>query len=226
MTNHDEQRLRARFESLGVRPIERLQLTDNHTVMVSFNRRRELRVHRGYADAPDDVLRAIVRFVAPGTPQEQRRAARREIIAYHGVVDRPGPPPRRRERARPADAPLVSRLESEFAELNARHFDAGLPAIPIRLSARMRTRLGHLTLDRDGRPTEITISRQHLARHEWAEVTGTLLHEMVHLWQCANGHAVDHGTTFRRKAREVGAYAAARRWVRRAPPGRRAAHNL
>jgi hypothetical protein len=53
-------------------------------------------------------------------------------------------------------------------------------------------------------------------------VEETLLHEMVHLWQHANGHPVNHGPAFRAKAREVGAHAAARRWVRapRAPRGR------
>ncbi len=40
---------------------------------------------------------------------------------------------------------------------------------------------------------------------------------MVHLWQHENGHAVDHGPMFRRKAREVGVVAAARRDVGTGP---------
>jgi hypothetical protein len=66
---------------------------------------------------------------------------------------------------------------------------------------------------RTGRPLEITISRRHLARHDWSEVEHTLLHEMVHQWQAESGLRVDHGPTFRRKAREVGVLAAARREV-------------
>jgi hypothetical protein len=31
-----------------------------------------------------------------------------------------------------------------------------------------------------------------------------MLHEMVHQWQAEMGLRVDHGPTFRRKAREVG----------------------
>jgi predicted SprT family Zn-dependent metalloprotease len=77
----------------------------------------------------------------------------------------------------------------------------------------MRTRLGHLSLDQAGRPTDITISRRHLAAHGWDEAEQTLLHEMVHLWQWVIGHTVDHGPQFRAKAREVGVAAAARRWV-------------
>ena len=41
-------------------------------------------------------------------------------------------------------------------------------------------------------------------RHGWDEALHTLLHEMVHLWQWASGGKVDHGTTFRTKAKEVG----------------------
>ena len=32
----------------------------------------------------------------------------------------------------------------------------------------------------------------------------TLLHEMVHQWQCEQGLPLDHGQSFRRKALEVG----------------------
>ena len=219
----EEERLRSRLEALGVRAIERLLLTDNRSVMVSFSRRRVLRVHRGYADAPDGVLRAIVRFVAPGTPRIQRNAARREIIAFHATLGLTPGSPRRRERARPGDESLIARLEERFAAHNARHFGGRLVGLPIRLSARMRSRLGHLALDRDGEPTEITISRRHVAQHGWPEVDETLLHEMVHLWQHASGHPVDHGPVFRAKAREVGVDATARRWVRPAPRARRGA---
>ena len=75
----------------------------------------------------------------------------------------------------------------------------------------MRSRLGELALDaRSGRTLEIAMSRAHL-RHGWAEVERTVLHEMVHQWQAESGLPVDHGTRFRRKAREVGIEPTARR---------------
>jgi hypothetical protein len=60
-------------------------------------------------------------------------------------------------------------------------------------------------------------------------VLHTLLHEMVHQWQAETGHAVDHGRSFRAKAREVGIAPGARREVCAAgrealPPA--AAHEL
>jgi hypothetical protein len=81
----------------------------------------------------------------------------------------------------------------------------------------MRTRLGEVSVDlRTGRPIEIALSRRHLAEHPWSEVEHTMLHEMVHQWQAETGRSIDHGHTFRQKAREVGVLPAARRAVARA----------
>jgi hypothetical protein len=100
---------------------------------------------------------------------------------------------------------LLQRLVSLHERLNETHFGGALGAIPIRLSGRMRTRLGELAVDlRTGRPEEIAISRHHIRRHPWSEVEHTLLHEMVHQWQAESRLPVDHGRTFKRKARELG----------------------
>jgi predicted SprT family Zn-dependent metalloprotease len=77
----------------------------------------------------------------------------------------------------------------------------------------MKRRLGELVVGVDGLPTEIGISRRHIARHAWSEVAHTVLHEMVHQWQAETGRAVDHGAEFRAKAREVGVLPAAKRKV-------------
>jgi hypothetical protein len=89
----------------------------------------------------------------------------------------------------------------------------------------MRTRLGQVSVDlRTGQPIEIALSRRHLADHPWSEVEHTMLHEMVHQWQAESRRQIDHGPTFRKKAREVGVLPAARRAVSRSagPAGRRA----
>lgn len=116
------------------------------------------------------------------------------------------------------------RLARLFQDLNARHFEGRLPALPIRLSARMRRRLGQLSLARaTGRPYEIVIGRRHLELHGWGEVAHTLLHEMVHLWQWQSGLPINHGASFRARAREVGIHPAAVRRVHdvlRTPPAR------
>ena len=181
--------------------------------MLSLSPEGVLRLHLGYAYAPDRVLRAIVRFLNPRVPRVLRRLAEREFLAFPVQEYAPsGPRAERRERARPGDLALLHRLETLHRELNARHFGGALGAIPIRLSGRMRTRLGELAVDvRTGRPLEIGLSRRHLTRHPWAEVEETMLHEMVHQWQAECGLPVDHGPTFRRKAREVGVLPLAKR---------------
>jgi hypothetical protein len=180
--------------------------------MLSLNR-RVLRIHRGYGFAPDAILQAIVRFLSPHLPGRLRRAAEREFLdfpvtAFAGSAE----PVRRKERPRPGDAALLRRLEALHRELNIRHFGGTLSSIPIRLSGRMKTRLGELSLDHNTMgQKEIGISRRHVVRHHWTEVEHTMLHEMVHQWQAENGHPVDHGPTFRLKAREVGVLPSARR---------------
>jgi len=206
-----------RLKLLGLRDVDRIHTHTNRTVMVSLTRRRVLRLHRGYASAPDRVLRAIVRFLNPRLSRAARRGAEREFLGF--PVEEHAPPPARpvrQERARPGDAALLERLAELHGRFNADHFAGTLGPIPIRLSGRMRTRLGELAVDlRTGRATEIAISRRHLLRHPWPEVEHTVLHEMVHQWQAETGLAVNHGRSFRRKAREVGIEPQARRRVDR-----------
>lgn len=113
------------------------------------------------------------------------------------------------------DADAVRQLAKSFQALNARHFGGALPALPIRLSGRLRTRLGQIVLERStGRPVAIELNRRHVSADDPREVEATVLHEMVHLWQSVNGHRVDHGPRFRAEARRVGVTAAARRMMR------------
>ena len=197
------------LRTLGLRRIATLTLTRNRAVMVSF-RGTELRVHEAYLGAEEPVLRAIVQFVE-GRTRADRRAAQRHILAH----DVPAVPRViTRERTAPQDVPHAERLAAAHRQLNDQHFGGSLREIPIRVSRRMRSRLGHYTAATPaGDPPEIAISRSHLRRHGWDEALHTLLHEMVHQWQDETGRPIDHGAAFRGKAREVGIEAAARRMV-------------
>jgi hypothetical protein len=208
-----------RLRLLGLRDVDRILTHTNRTVMVSLAR-RVLRLHRGYASAPDRVLLAIVRFLDPRVPRSARRGAEREFLGFPVETYAPPPPrPPRQERPRPGDVVLLQRLASLHQRLNEQHFGGALGTIPIRLSGRMRTRLGELAMDlRTGCPEEIAISRHHIQRHPWPEVEHTVLHEMVHQWQAESGLPVDHGRTFRRKARELGIEPQAKRHLPRPVP--------
>jgi hypothetical protein len=198
--------LLARLRMLGLRRIQTCTLTRNRNVMVSF-RGTELRVHHGYLTAPDEVLQAIVMFVE-GRKRTDRRAARDRIVSYKIEVPRG---PARRERTRPEDEPLADRLTEWHAQYNADHFGGALKTVPVRVSRRMKSRLGHYSAASAEGAGEIAISWRHLRRHGWDEALHTLLHEMVHQWQDETGKTIDHGRGFRAKAREVGIVPSARR---------------
>lgn len=198
-----------RLRALGLRGIDTIALMRTRRTMVSVVG-TTLRVHEGYTLAPEPVLRAIVTFATART--RAARVAARDLILSH-PIDRP-PPQRRAEPVRPGDAPLLARLAEAHAELNVQHFEGALTRIPVRLSSRMKTRLGHYApKGEDGPHAEIVLSRRHLRRDGWAETLHTLLHEMVHQWQDETGRPLDHGPAFRRKAREVGVLPRAKRPV-------------
>jgi len=209
----------ARLRELGLEGIARCRLTRNRTVMASY-RGGELRIHEGYLGAPTPVLQAVVTFVC-GRTRAQRRAAQRVILGYK--IERPegGRPDGRRrapERTHAEDEPLVCALAEWHTRLNVLHFGGRLRPVAIRVSRRLHSRLGHYTAATPvGDTAEIVIGHRHIRRHGWDEALHTLLHEMVHQWQDETGHAVDHGRTFRRKAREVGITPAARRTVAPTP---------
>ncbi len=212
------EQLLERLRRLGLRGITRCRLTRNRAVMVSFGG-RELRVHRAYTGAPPEVLRAIAIFVNARTRTE-RRAAQRVILSYP-VNARVRAPVRRPGRPSSEDVALLRELEKAHRHFNRRHFAGRLSEIGIRISGRMRSRLGQYTAESPyGEPAEIAIGRSHIRKHGWEEVLHTLLHEMVHQWQAESGYEIDHGSTFRAKAVEVGIAPNARRELRPAKVGR------
>jgi hypothetical protein len=213
----DAAELLIRLRTLGMRRIQHCVLTRNRTVMVSFGR-GELRVHEGYLGAPEAVLRAIVAFVE-GPTRADRRAAQQAIIDAAVVAHVTPRPP---ERTHPDDAPLVARLQALHARLNEERFGGTLRTVPVRVSRRMKSRLGHYVPASQSAHVEIVISRRHARRDPWDDVMDTLLHEMVHQWQDESGLPVDHRGAFRRKAREVGAAPAAKKVVDRIGEHRRA----
>lgn len=193
--------LRSRLYALGLDPDVRVSLTDNGTTMVSFGD-GWLRVHRGYSSAGDEVVGAIVRF-ARAKRRDSRSEARRVLLSYASVL--PGRRARlRREVTHPADESYAVRLTEAHAELNRQFFGGTLKPMTIRVSRRMKRKLGHYSLASAEMPADIAIARRHIRRDAWENVIHTLLHEMVHQWQQESGLAVAHDRAFRAKAREVG----------------------
>ena len=80
-----------RLNQLGLRDIERVHTHTNRTVMVSLTAGRVLRLHRGYASAPDRVLRAIVRFLNPASREPSAAARSASFSAFRWRRMRPRP---------------------------------------------------------------------------------------------------------------------------------------
>jgi hypothetical protein len=195
--------LRARLQRLGLGARYRVRLTTNRTVVVSYSE-GELRIHNSFLGASEEVWQAIIVFVH-GRTRVVRQEARKTILEF--PVPRPaGVPHRRRapERTHPADVPIIRELSRWHEEYNEERFGGALREVPIRISRRMKSRLGHYSPATEGYAPEIVLSRRHIRRDGWEEALHTLLHEMVHQWQDEHGFAVDHGARFRAKARAVG----------------------
>ena len=202
--------LRARLVQAGLRGIDGVRLTRNRRTMVSVAG-RILRVHEAYLAAPPPVHQAIADFVM--SRRGPRHAlARRAIVTFAERIPRELRS-RRMERTHPDDAPMAAKLLEWHGRLNAERFGGTLGAVPVRVSRRMRSRLGHYSPAAAGETAEIAISRRHVRHHGLASAVQTLLHEMVHQWQAERGLAVDHGAAFKKKARSVGISPRATRMV-------------
>jgi hypothetical protein len=202
----DEALLIARLRRLGLHGVEGIHVHQNRTVMVRVTDRGILRIHRGYAYASDAILRAVVTYVGPGVAGGEAEEALQAITEFPVEVFVPqrARPRRRRERNR-GEIRILAELGRLHRELNRQYFGDSLSSIAFRLSRRMETRLGELTVDiASNKAIDIAISQRHLEQDGWDEVRHTLLHEMVHQWQVESGLEPDHGKTFRRKAKELG----------------------
>lgn len=196
-----------RLRASGLPPHIPIALHANRRTLVSFSRRGVLRVHGGFTAAPDEVIAAIARWARPRLRRSERRAAARVLTAFpvHQHLPPASPERRRPEPARSGDAVALQRLCDLHSDLNIRHFGGSLGPVDLRLSARMRRRLGEFRPPSvPGGRAEIGLSRGHLRRDGWGRVTLTLLHEMVHQWQAETGLPLSHGREFRRKCRELG----------------------
>lgn len=147
-----------------------------------------------------------------------RRAVRDAIAARAAQprrIARLARPPRAKRlvRTHADDEPIAMELQLWHKRLNAERFDGKLSAIAVRVSRRMRSRLGHYAPAQRGSPAEIAISTSHVKRHGFEQALQTLLHEMVHQWQDESKVPLGHGPDFRAKAREVGITDRAKRTV-------------
>lgn len=187
--------------------------TRNRRIMASVAERgRALRLNEAFASAPRDVLIAVARLFSARDSRTRARAkavVRGFIAQIPPVEGSAGPRRPRRRQVLPGDEPHLQRLRDEFRRVNAAHFGGALPEVPLYLSGQMRRRNGHFS----SHPVEIVISRRLLTHAHPGEAEHTLRHEMIHLWQHAEGKKPDHGAEFRAWARRLDVHPRATRAV-------------
>jgi hypothetical protein len=101
-------------------------------------------------------------------------------------------------------------LRALYRYFNLTRFQGKLPDdVPVRLSSRMRSALGHMVPGEDSadgtrRVEEIALNVDLMLEKNGAERIDTLLHEMAHVADYLESGRTGHGPTWRAWARQVG----------------------
>ena len=179
-----------------------------------------LNLHVGYRQAPPSILDAfavIVREAARDTPAY--REAARQVGTWSGLAPalRAARAAHRRQRRRPepvypgpcSATPEQRRyLRRPYLYLNGIRFDGRLPpTLPVRLSNRFRSRLGHAVPGNAGGRRvvlEVGLNADLMLQGNGRERLDTLLHEMAHAadWLFDGGEG--HSATWQRWAKRAG----------------------
>jgi len=204
----------------GAGRIRSVTFRDNRSTLWSLTRGGTvLNVHRAYASAPPAILDAFAVLASEGgvRSKDSRRAADRvrEWAPVRDAIEQA----RHRHRidavasGRPRHCCATDEqrtyLRALFRYLNRTRFDGCLPDdIPVRLSRRMRSALGHMRPGdhpEAGRfVVEIALNVDLLLPENGPERIDTLLHEMAHAADYLETGNRGHGPSWRMWARRVG----------------------
>lgn len=205
----------AELQRRGAKRIRRVAFRDNRSVVWSLTQQGTvLNLHAAYAGAPSELLDAFAVLVRSGGvwSQATRRAASTvndwpEVWSALEVTRT-----KRRPRAVTACCATPEQrayLRALYRYFNATRFGGELPDdVPVRLSSRMKSALGHMLPgeDADGsrRVEEIALNVDLMLQRNGAERLDTLLHEMAHVADYLESGNRGHGESWQAWARRVG----------------------
>jgi hypothetical protein len=209
----------------GCRRLEDVRFKNNRGRIISLSKDgRTLHVHACFQDADDDVVNAVVTFLKAGRRsyayRESIRVMREHFEAHSQKYATTSPEEEDHRLKRDMDRlPCVGNSEQRafireaFARYNAGLFGSKLPLVKLRLSDRMRSRLGHIryhTTSNDERIVlELALNIHLMLPGNEAILLDTLLHEMTHMeaWLMQGERA--HGPDWKSIANRVGCEATA-----------------
>jgi hypothetical protein len=200
----------------GALRLSRVTFRANRSTLWSLTQGgRVLNLHVAFGAAPTaELLDALATLAREGGVRSRlsRRAAA-AVAAWPAL--RPAlEEARRRRRNRPGSACCATSgqshyLRTVYAYFNHTRFSGGLPHdLPVRLSDRMKSALGHMLPapdeGSDRRVAEIALNVDLMLEGNGVERIDTLLHEMAHVADyLLSGHR-GHGKSWRDWARRVG----------------------
>lgn len=225
MRTQASERLLGELRRRGARRLRRVTLRRNRSTIWSLTQgATTLNLHEAFARAPGRVLDALA-VIARDAPRDAEaiREARRVVREWPGLTRaleaaRLEATERRRlvERRGDGDGPTDCCATPEqrrylrriYRYFNETRFGGRLPAtVPLRLSNRMRTSLGHMLpgVRPDGRRyvAEIALNVDLMLAGNGPERVDTLLHEMAHAADWLFNGNRGHGPTWKAWARKA-----------------------
>jgi len=219
------------LRGLGARRLKRVVFRANRVTIWSLTQRGTvLNLHEGYQVAPRSVVDAFAVIASDWQrPSQRYRTAARRVREWSELQDALDQARRSRRRASGRARPAVRCcatpeqrvfLRALYAHLNRSRFADRLPkALPLRFSARMKRRLGHMSSEEPARrgPTagprnarelvevlEIALSVDLLLPGNEDALIDTLLHEMAHVADYMTRGTTDHGPEWEAWAIQAG----------------------
>jgi hypothetical protein len=209
----------------GCRRLDDVRFKKNRGRIISLSKDgRTLHVHACFQDAPDEIVNAVVTFLKAGRRSYAYRESIRVMRDYfdaHAPKYAPITAEEEDHRVKRdiERLPCVGNsdqrafLREAYARYNSGLFGSKLPSVKLRLSDRMRSRLGHIryhTTSTDERIVlELALNIHLLLPGNEAILLDTLLHEMTHMeaWLVHGERA--HGADWKTIANRVGCEATA-----------------
>ena len=209
----------------GCRRLEDVRFKNNRGRIISLSKDgRTLHVHVCFQDADEELLNAIVTFLKAGRRSYAYRESIRVMRDYfdaHGQKYATVTPEEEDHRLRrdmerlPCVGTADQRafIREAFARYNAGLFNSRLPAVKLRFSDRMRSRLGHIryhtTSSGERIVLELALNIHLMLPGNEAILLDTLLHEMTHMEAWLSHAERAHGRDWKAIAKRVGCEATA-----------------
>lgn len=210
----------------GCRRVDEVRFKKNRGRIISLAKDgRTLHIHACFQEANEEAMNAVITFLRAGQRsyayREAIRALRDFFDAHAGkYVALTGEEEDHRVKRDVQRLPCVGTpaqrafLREAYARFNARHFQSALPGnVRIRLSDRMKSRLGHVryhTSSTDERLVlELALNIHLLLPGNEAVLMDTVLHEMTHIEAWLVHGERGHGRKWKQIALRVGCEATA-----------------